>query len=333
VEELNNHIDELIGKYLSGEATKEESETVFAWIAENENNKRYFDHLKTIFARASAISRFQSFDADAAWLKMKPRLHSPSAGRTIEFSDREAKTKLFLKFAASVIVLCAIGFATYKFIQPAPAIQLITKATTQNDTLPDGTGVFLNKTTDLVYSVNKIKNEHVVKLKGEAFFNVSSKSEKSFLVDLGNVFIKDIGTAFNVKAYPDSATIEVFVEEGEVMFYSETDSGVYLKAGGKGVYDRRTSKFSIDKPDVNDIAYKTKSFIFADVELKQVAEALNGVYNEKIIIGDSLKHCRLSVNFNNENIEEIAHVIAETLSVSLERTANGYYLNGAGCAD
>ena len=75
VENTFNHIDELIGKYLAGEATPSEIEQVERWETESEANKHYVSQLKHIFEKSASIKEWQQFDQDAAWNKMKAKLH------------------------------------------------------------------------------------------------------------------------------------------------------------------------------------------------------------------------------------------------------------------
>lgn len=197
--------------------------------------------------------------------------------------------------------------------------------------MPDGSGVFLNKQTELVYQYDRKKKNHVVKLKGEAYFNIQHDDSKTFIVDLEGIFIRDIGTSFNVKAYPEDNTIEVVVEEGKVMFYTDTDSGIYLSAKGKGIYNKATKTFSIEQPEENVLAYKTRFFSFSDTDLQTVIIALNNVYDKKIVLGGNLRNCHLTVSFNNEDINEIATIIAETLGLTVSNSANEIRLEGPGC--
>nr|WP_262899652.1 FecR family protein [Chryseosolibacter histidini] len=212
-------------------------------------------------------------------------------------------------------------------------MEVATNQKSEADTLPDGSGVYLNKETQLAYTFDKKKKAHVVKLKGEAYFNIQHNDDKTFIIDVDGVMIKDIGTSFNVKAYPESNTVEVVVEEGEVMFYTEKDSGLYLRAGGKGVYNKVSKTFTVEQADPNVTAYKTRFFIFSDTDLATVVNELNEVYNKKIVVGSHLEQCRLTVSFNNETIEEIANVIAETLGLTTKISGNDIVLEGKGCEE
>ena len=211
------------------------------------------------------------------------------------------------------------------------ALEVVSQKETKADTLPDGSGVFLNKKTELAYTYDKKKKNHVVKLKGEAYFNIHHEDEKTFIIDAAGVYIKDIGTSFNVKAYPDDNTVEVVVEEGKVMFYTDSDSGIFLSAKGKGIYNKTTKTFTIEQPEENVLAYKTRFFSFSDTDLRTAVEALNNVYDKKIVLGENLYNCRLTVSFNQEDIDEIAAVMAETLGLTLTNSASEIRLEGPGC--
>jgi len=333
VENTNNHIDDLIGKYLAGEASGDESTLVESWIGESEKNRSYFNQMKTIFSRAANVTLHHEFNADAAWTKVKSQLEKKREAKTVTLPADRDNQKLRWRIAASVIIVLGIGFYAYRTWvgNPSQAIEVITQKKTEADTLPDGSDVFLNKETTLAYSFDKKKKSHVVKLKGEAYFNVKHKDDKGFIVDADGVYIKDIGTSFNVKAYPESNTIEVVVEEGKVFFYSDSDSGIYLQENGKGVYNKLTGKFTIEQPEANVTAYKTKFFIFSDTDLATVVNTLNDVYDRKISLSKNIGACRLTVTFNNESIDEIAAIIAETLSLKTVSTSTGIRLEGEGC--
>ncbi len=330
MENTIHDIDELIGKYLAGEATADETQRVERWVRDSTANQQYFNQIKTIFDRAAAVHDTQHFDEDAAWQKLKSRIALRET-RTSVFPSRDASPSWW-KIAASIIVVLGIGLYAYTMIyRGTKDLQVTATKETVSDTLPEGSKVFLNKETKLAYSFDKKKKIHRVKLQGEAYFNIQHDDKKTFVVETGGVFIRDIGTSFNVKAYPDSSTIEVVVEEGEVIFYTENDSGITLRANGKGIYNKVTKKFTVDQPESNALAYKTKFFMFSNSDLGTVVEELNQVYTKKIILPDHLKNCRLTVTFNNESVEEIVQIIAETLGFTVSVSEDRLTLEGEAC--
>lgn len=329
-----DHIDELIGKYLAGEASRAEVAFVDQWLLQSKDNQSYFDHLNTIFTQASLVKHHQQFDTDAAWARMKNSLSGTEA-RTVNFPTRTGNSSVWWKVAAGITLISLIGIFAYRSTVHDVATDTPFIVDAQNtavaDTLPDGSSVFLNKATKLTYSYDREKKEHVIKLKGEAYFDVHHEEDKNLVLDIDGVFIRDIGTSFNVKAYPESNTIEVVVEEGEIRFYTSTDSGVYLKAHGKAVFDKTTRKFTLDMPDVNALSYKTRQFNFDNSDLMAVVQQLNAVYDKEIVLDKRMEHCRLTVAFNNESLDEIAAVIAETLGGTVSISSDKILIEGNGC--
>ena len=59
-------------------------------------------------------------------------------------------------------------------------------------------------------------NERKVELEGEAFFEVSPNKDRPFIVDVKDINVKVLGTAFDVKAYATDPDIFVSLETGKV---------------------------------------------------------------------------------------------------------------------
>ncbi len=332
-----DHIDELIGKFLAGEAAADETARLEDWLDQDPSNRRYFEQFQTIFSRAASVKQWQQFDTDAAWTKLRSTLKTPA--RTVPLTPPDTNRRSLgtvWRVAASIIVALGIGLWLYQRETPSQVdvVKVVADQKLITDTLPDGSDVVLNKTTTLAYVYDKRKKVHEVQLKGEAYFNIHHNGDEKFVIDAGGVFIRDIGTSFNVRAYPESDLVEVLVEEGEVIFYkSETqdDSSLYLRAGGKGVYNKKTGAFTVEDPEPNTLSYKTKFFTFSGQNLETVVETLNKVYDKKITVSKAIKKCPLTVSFNDETIEEIAQVIAETLGLTVTEANGRIVLEGESC--
>jgi ferric-dicitrate binding protein FerR (iron transport regulator) len=323
------HIDELIGKYLAGEASAAERAEVERWAKQNAANEKYLAHCKIIFEKTSNVKAFHRFDEDAAWNKVKAKLTKDA--KVVSLDNNKSNKNFYYRVAASIIIVLGIGFFMLREFSKSQEVEMVAETAPLNNVLPDGSNVFLNKKTKLSYVFDKKKKSHVVKLKGEAYFKIKHEEKKNLIVEADGVFIHDIGTAFNVKAYPETNTIEVVVEEGEVEFYTSDNVGLHLGASAKGVYDKTTKQFSLAKPESNVLSYKTKVFSFDGTSLGEVVNELNEVYEKKIVLADHLKNCRLTVYFNNEDIDEIVSVIAETLNLSVTKTDKEILLEGTAC--
>lgn len=328
-----DHMDDLIGKVLAGEASAAEKREVETWCRADEANQKYFDHVKAIFERASSIEIQLQFDTDAAWNKVRGKLHREE-GKTVWMLRTSGSLWPALRIAAGVLVVLAAGIYAYRWWnQPSETLAVVSDVTTVQDTLPDGSTAFLNKKSSIDYEYNPREKTRKVKLKGEGYFEVKHEETKPFVIETEGVFVRDIGTAFNVRSYPDKDTVEVIVESGEVQFFSLKDPGLNLKAGETGIYTKRGKVFTkLARADTNALAYKTGVFSFHSTDLRSVIDRINEVYDSHIQLEDEqLGNCRLTATFRNEDIETVVEIIAETMGLTAERKGEQIILNGQGC--
>lgn len=322
-----NDIDTLIANVLAGEATATEQQEVEKWISQSEENRIYYNNIKLIFDSAAKATVSEKFDEDAAWLKVKSKLNhqQPAAkSRTLYFDWR---------IAAAIAMI--VGVSSLFYLVSEKENQVVTIASTigtQNDTLPDGSRIFLNKKSEVSFSFHSGSGQRKVKLKGEAFFSVKHEEEKPFIIEADEVLVRDIGTEFNLKAYPDKDTIEIVVTEGEVQFYTLKNAGLNLKAGESALYLKSRKEFQrLLKADTNVLAYKTKVFNFRNTELKSVVKLLNEIYQTRIALSPAIMECQLTAHFFEDDPNTIIEVIAETMGLTISRKDEEIYLEGTGC--
>jgi len=326
-------MDDLIGKSLAGEASAEELRQVEQWRSTDPANQKYYDQLKSIFDKAAATPVQVHFDTDQAWQRVRAKIAKEAKVVPIQ------KASLFnwpaLRIAAGVLLILAIGvFAGRWFFAPTESLAVVSSNTTVQDTLPDGSTAFLNKRSSIDYEYNPRQKTRKVKLKGEGYFDVKHEETKPFVIETEGVFVRDLGTAFNVKSYPDKDTVEVIVQSGEVQFYSLRDPGLNLRAGETGIYSKRGRIFTkLERADTNALAYKTGVFSFHSTDLRSVIDRINEVYDSHITLSDEqLGNCRLTATFTNESIETVVEVIAETMGLEVEKKEDQkIVLSGTGC--
>jgi ferric-dicitrate binding protein FerR (iron transport regulator) len=242
-----------------------------------------------------------------------------------------------LRVAASIILIIGTTVIFYLLNNRNPQLP-VSLALNSNDSiithqLPDNTKVVLNRNSKINYAFNAKAKKREIILSGEAFIEVKHSADTLMIVKTDDVFIRDIGTSFNVKAYPQSNTVEVFVETGEVLFYTSEQNSIRLQKGETGTYDKKLKTFSkLIAEDPNIIAFKTKIFVFNNTKLTDVIAALNNVYPETILLENpELANCTITVSFNDENIGSIVDIIAETLGLQTLSSDTGYIIRGKEC--
>jgi transmembrane sensor len=329
------HIDDLIAKYLAGEIMPDEEEELKKWLGSSPEHGKYFDDLRFIHDKAIAFHSYHRVNTAKAWDILQQKMEKASDTVTGEDTGRRKILKTLTRIAASIIVVACLSILLINhFTGRDKIIQTVTIASTDSvvrQIINSNTEVVLNRDSRVLYTSTRRNRQ--VQLTGEAFFRVDHSGESHLLVKAEGTLIEDIGTSFNVKAIPGDYSVEVYVETGEVRFFTDTNEGIKVQAGETGHYQKETGKFSVtEAQNPNVIAYKTKMFIFRGARLAEVISELSDVYPEHIELGSpELADYTISVSFNNENIANILDIIAETLDLKLEKTNSGFVLQGKHC--
>lgn len=329
------HIDETIARVLSGEANFRDKNLLQEWIALSEVNKNTFSASEKLFLQSKNVKHQIPVDTDKAWMKVKSRMNvQENDAKIISINSRPWTS--FLRIAAMLAIVRGLGVAVYFFITPAKMVndKIISSADViVHEILPDGSSITLNKNSSLSYSSAGYGKARIIQLKGEAFFDVKHDDTKVFAIEAGELKIEDIGTSFNVNANPAAKNIVVTVKTGEVKITANGKSEINLVVGETADYNSETNVFvkSLSE-DKNITAYNDKIFVFDNTELQVIVKLLNEVYSQNIVFqNDDLKKCRLTASFNNETLDSILGVIAETLQLQVNKTETEIKLNGNGC--
>ncbi|MBP9185696.1 MAG: FecR domain-containing protein, partial [Bacteroidia bacterium] len=202
------HIDELLAKYFAGEALPEEAMFIDDWKAVSYENQSYFTNAQHIFN-----IKFKKVDERKLFSEIIKEANNINSTKE---PKRFSIGLSWLKVAA-LFLFISIGVVVYfKLSKPKPEADttIVANGESQSKTLADGTLVTLNKNATLTLIGAFNNKQRKLKLIGEAFFEVIHNEESPFIIEVGDLEIKDIGTAFNVKALPQNDTVFVVVTEG-----------------------------------------------------------------------------------------------------------------------
>lgn len=189
-----------------------------------------------------------------------------------------------------------------------------------NLTLSDGTRVFLNSDSKLTYPVAFGDGQREVILEGEAYFDVVKDEKRPFVVKTGDLSVRVLGTAFNVKNYPGDLRLEATLVRGRVKIL-EGDQEMLLEPGEQARLDRSSGK--MNKMQVNTALYtswKDGLFIFERERLEDILTTLARWYDvnifyqcstvkDELFTGDLKKY---------ENINEHLKMLEMTTDVKFE---------------
>lgn len=198
--------------------------------------------------------------------------------------------------------------------------------------LPDGTNVFLNAGSRLVYPENFTGDTREVLLFGEAFFEVKHDQNHPFIVLVGDMRIKVLGTRFNVSAYPADNVIETVLAEGKVNI-EKADAGFFdvateLVPDQMASFDRITKTTKVKTVDTDNYTLWTSGALkFESTDLNRILKRVERFYNIRFHFSDPLLGgLRISGKLElNEDKEEICQRLALVASVKILKKGNDLY--------
>jgi len=333
----NNHIDfvALIGKYLAKEASADEIRSLEKWVEESEENKRLFNQHKQSWILSGINKENKKIDVDAEWDNLNSKLFGPKIESVPPLKIRKSQPgfPVLFRIAAAVVVLFGLSFLLYTFFLKPGSVELVASNEIKTETLTDGSIITLNRNSTVIYPDKFNKDIREVELAGDAYFEVEHNKNQPFVIKSQNIEIEVLGTSFYVNAHEKNPTVEVVVNSGGVALRSDTETQVVLKAGERGVFDKKTGQLIKEKnDDINFNSWKTRKLVFDDTELLEVVEKLNKVYNSNIeIINPGINECRITVTFDSMSLEAVLNILGETLDIFIEKSKDGYSISGEGC--
>ncbi|MGX1929901.1 FecR family protein [Flagellimonas sp. 2504JD4-2] len=187
--------------------------------------------------------------------------------------------------------------------------------------LSDGTQVWLNSGSKLVYPVTFSEKKREVYLEGEGIFDVAHNEQQPFMVLSKNHEIEVLGTLFNVSNYSDDDSISTTLKNGSVQIKYKTDSFfkvhevLKISPGTRAVYGKNSTAMYANKVDVEKyFSWRDGVFIFKNDNLKHIMKRLSRYYNVDISVNDKQLEAQTFSGYLDlkENVENVVKIIKET---------------------
>jgi len=310
----------LFSKKLSGEIETKDCLLLDKTTSENEEYERLAVQLTSYFNQKHPLEEVNSsYQLHQVWTRING-IENENFEDTYNFSPSKSHryTPIWMRAAAILIVLSFISFLGYKLVNQQHASELEQLSANEEKTfkmLDDGTRIWLNKHSTLVYNKTFGKTSREITLSGEAYFDVVRNTKVPLFIHVGDIDIQVKGTAFNVKATDDKKKIEVALVRGLIQVSNRKDKqrGLLLHPYQKIVYGA-TQQDEINKLQLSSInstallketGWIADTLVFRKEKLGELAIKLEKKYDVKINIQSAgLKEKRFSGVFVNETLEQ-----------------------------
>lgn len=145
--------------------------------------------------------------------------------------------------------------------------------------LSDGSSVWLNAGSSLVFPVVFDGGSREVSMTGEGYFEVEANRDAPFIVRTQGISVRVTGTRFNLMSYSGDRGIETTLVEGRVDVVLP-GRDVSLSAGSQAVFDKDRDQVTVRQVDTSIYtAWKEGMFEFQDMPISNICLVLSRWYD------------------------------------------------------
>lgn len=275
----------------------------------------------------------QQYDVDQAFERFRKRTGLDQSGRQ--------SYKWYRTWSVAAVAIVLLGLITVTaYWQGSRQIQsnfsdIVVEAPLGSKTkltLPDGSTVWLNAGSKMVYSQGFGVSDRRLAFQGEGYFEVEKNDEMPFLVQTHDVNVTVVGTKFNFRNYPEDEEAVVELLEGKVALENQLkeESVRYLSPNEKMVLHKATGKMDITSAKVKEATLWTENILLFDEDLlPDIVRELERSYHVQIEIeNEDLKQTRFYGQFNQleQNIYDVLDMLSETGKLKYHEEGKVIYL-------
>lgn len=326
--ERNSSYAELISKYLSGNASDAEVQTLEEWVLTTDENKAEFVAAKKAWILAGMQQEQNRVDVEGVWQKTQQVIEQEAPVMPLK---PKKQPRLWLGMAAGVLILIAVGLGIIWSGKTTGWQEVVAEQATKVTELPDGTIISLNQGSSMRYRI-PASGERKVELSGGALFDVQRAEERPFVIEAGPVQVEVLGTSFYVDARENEPAVQVIVESGEVKV-SAAGQEQNLREDDKVAFSKGTGELTtIETEDANYRSLITNELIFNNTPIEAAVFALNRHFgtNISIAITDS-SDCEIDATYEDQPLDAILLILESTLGIEVIRQGDQIILSGDSC--
>ena len=275
----------------------------------------------------------QQYDVDQAFERFRKRTGLDQSGKQ--------SYKWYRTWSVAAVAIVLLGLITVTaYWQGSRQIQsnfsdIVVEAPLGSKTkltLPDGSTVWLNAGSKMVYSQGFGVSDRRLAFQGEGYFEVEKNDEMPFLVQTHDVNVTVVGTKFNFRNYPEDEEAVVELLEGKVALENQLKEEAvrYLSPNEKMVLHKATGEMDITSAKVKEATLWTENILLFDEDLlPDIVRELERSYHVQIEIeNEDLKQTRFYGQFNQleQNIYDVLDMLSETGKLKYHEEGKVIYL-------
>ncbi len=201
-------------------------------------------------------------------------------------------------------------------------------------TLSEGTQVWLNSGSKLIYPAVFASKKREVYIDGEAIFDVTHLEGTPFFVNSHGFSIKVTGTVFNVSSYSDDIESSTVLESGRIELHSNDKSllghdKVDVLPGEIVVFNPDENMFSKSTVKPQDyLSWRNGYFVFKNERLNNILKKIGRYYNVDIqVVNEALSAETFTGSLDlRTSPDEVLKIIGNTIRFDYDNKGNKFLI-------
>ncbi len=312
-------MEELILKYLKGEASESEMLEIESWVKESPENRREFARKVNLYALSANVNGKDD---------------RSDLGKIVSRIRQMERTRRAVRYVAAAVVagILFVGAGLYSSYKIGSYKNEVEYILGQNDTeleystpygvksrisLPDNSVVWLNSGSKISFPSKFAGNERLISFSGEGFFEVQRDSLRPMkIVTPGDVTVNVLGTKFNLNTYAEESSMSLLLLSGKVNIRMKNGRMIEnIKPSEKVVIDKveKSSRINPVKDTLPTTGWREGWLIFDDLPLSEVFVKMKRWYGITVKIEDnSILEKRFSAKFKEESASQVLDLMRKT---------------------
>lgn len=250
------------------------------------------------------------------------------SGNTIQSDKSKERYRIWDKkglygIAATLLILI---LASYYFVgQESPPenttlhkidVEYITRKTPigvkNRIKLTDGTVVYLNSSSELIFQKYFEADKRELYLEGEAYFEVSEDEDRPFIVNINGIKIVALGTSFNIKTNLELDT-EISLLTGKVQVeHKGTGKSGLLFPNEKFTWKQQGSILDKERFEPDDvIAWTNNTIVFKGADFNEIISVLTLWYGVEFeILRRPKEISNYSGRFEGKSLDQVLEILS-----------------------
>ena len=319
METENNHIEDLMIRLFQNDLDSAGQKELEEWISLSPENRKYFEDEQEIWFSAEDNQSLSKYDKDKAFELFRKRVTKVST-----VSRFRRYICVGMKYAAELVIVGILMFTAFFYSRNrvtsrfADVVMEAPRGGLAKLNLPDGSRVWLNSNSKIIYSQGFGITDRKLQLIGEGYFEVKKNSKLPFSIQSGNFLIHDLGTQFNVRNYSSDAEVEITLTEGKVSFQDSRNikTVYYLQPNQKAVIAKASGlvKFENCNASMNS-QWTNGQLIFNGQSMQYLIQTLERSYDVKInVANQKIMKCHFYGDFirQEQSLNDVLNALSST---------------------